>query len=63
MDQELLYVDDLKIGDTFTTATLTVSADDILRFASEFDPQPFHLDDAAARQTMFRLQRHPPSST
>ena len=53
MGQELLYFDDLKIGDTFTTYTLTLSSDDILRFASEFDPQPFHLDEAAARQTMF----------
>jgi acyl dehydratase len=53
MDQELLFFDDLRIGDTFESGTHELHAEDILRFAGEFDPQPFHLDDAAARQTMF----------
>ncbi|MEM5314639.1 MaoC family dehydratase [Paraburkholderia sp. JHI869] len=53
MSQETLYFDDLKVGDTFTTGTHEVSAADIKRFAAEFDPQPFHLDDDAARETMF----------
>lgn len=53
MGQELLYFDDLHVGDTFTSATQAVTVEDIKRFAAEFDPQPFHLDDAAARQTMF----------
>jgi acyl dehydratase len=53
MSQETLYFDDLKVGDTFTTGTQEVSAADIKRFAAEFDPQPFHLDDEAARDTIF----------
>ena len=53
MSQETLYFDDLKVGDTFTTGTYEVSAADIKRFAAEFDPQPFHLDDELARGTMF----------
>jgi acyl dehydratase len=53
MGQELLFFDDLAVGDTFTSATHTLTVDDIKRFAAEFDPQPFHLDEAAARQTMF----------
>jgi acyl dehydratase len=53
VSQETLYFDDLKVGDTFTTGTHEVSATDIKRFAAEFDPQPFHLDDEAARDTMF----------
>jgi len=53
MGQELLYFDDLRIGDRFHTGTHELKADDIKRFAGEFDPQPFHLDDAAARQTIF----------
>jgi acyl dehydratase len=53
MSQETLFFDDLKVGDTFTTGTYEVSAADIKRFAAEFDPQPFHLDDEAARDTMF----------
>lgn len=53
MGQELLYFDDLQVGDTFVSATQAVTVEDIQRFAAEFDPQPFHLDDVAARQTMF----------
>jgi len=53
MSQETLYLDDLKVGDTFTTGSYEVSAADIKRFAAEFDPQPFHLDDKAARDTLF----------
>ena len=53
MRSEPLYFDDLKLGDVFTTGTHELSADDIKRFAREFDPQPFHLDDEAARETMF----------
>lgn len=48
-----LYFDDLQVGDKFTTESHEVRADDIRRFAAEFDPQPFHLDDAAARGTLF----------
>jgi acyl dehydratase len=53
MSQETLFFDDLKVGDTFTTGTYELSAADIKRFAGEFDPQPFHLDDEAARDTLF----------
>jgi acyl dehydratase len=48
-----LYYDDLSVGQTFSTGTLRVSAEDITAFARQFDPQPFHLDDTAAKQTMF----------
>ena len=48
-----LTYDDLSVGQSFTTATLRVTAEDITAFARQFDPQPFHLDDAAARQTLF----------
>ncbi|WP_233800934.1 MaoC family dehydratase [Paraburkholderia sp. HP33-1] len=53
MSQETLYFDDLKVGDTSITGTYEVSAAAIRRFAGEFDPQPFHLDDEAARHSMF----------
>jgi acyl dehydratase len=49
----LLYFDDLRPGQRFVSGSLTVSDTDIVRFAHEFDPQPFHLDDAAARDTPF----------
>jgi acyl dehydratase len=52
-DRPLLYFDDLQPGQRFVTASRTVSEEDILRFAREFDPQPFHLDHDAARASLF----------
>ena len=46
------WFDDLKLGMRFKSGEVTVSKEDILRFASEFDPQPFHLDDEAAKDTI-----------
>ncbi|MBP0595004.1 MaoC family dehydratase [Paraburkholderia sp. LEh10] len=50
---ELLYLDDLAVGMQFQSPTFAVTEADIKRFASEFDQQPFHLDDAAAKTTFF----------
>jgi acyl dehydratase len=47
------YYEDLSVGDTFTTGTLTLSEDDIRRFAAQFDPQPFHLDRGQAGESIF----------
>jgi acyl dehydratase len=47
------WFDDLKVGMIFKSEAVTVSKEDILRFAREYDPQPFHLDDEAARKTVF----------
>ena len=47
------YFEDLKAGDRFNSGTYTVTEEQIVSFAREFDPQPFHLDAAVARQTMF----------
>ena len=49
----LHYFEDLVAGQKFGSPTLSVDADAITAFAAQFDPQPFHLDDAAARQTIF----------
>ena len=48
-----LYLEDLSVGQRFTTGTLTVTEAEIKEFAGRYDPQPFHLDDAAARRTLF----------
>ena len=50
---DVRYFEDLAVGQKFSSPTLAVSAAAITAFAAEFDPQPFHLDDAAARRTMF----------
>ena len=49
----LLYLEDFTPGWTFTTRSLTVTQDDIIAFATQFDPQPFHLDPEAATATFF----------
>ena len=48
-----LYLDDLKVGQRFASGTHLVDASEILAFARQFDPQPFHLDEDAARNTLF----------
>ena len=53
MRHDPLFLDDLQVGDTFVSATHQLTADDIKRFATEFDPQPFHLDEDAAAHTIF----------
>lgn len=50
----LLYLDDLTAGMTFQNGPISITADDIKAFAAQFDPQPFHLDDAAAEASFFR---------
>jgi acyl dehydratase len=47
------WFDDLKLGMRFKSGEVTVTREDIKRFASEFDPQPFHLDEASAEKTAF----------
>ena len=49
----LLYLEDLHVGLRFECGRHALDADQIKAFAREFDPQPFHLDDEAARGTFF----------
>src|SRR6478752_1509354 len=48
-----LYLDDLQVGQRFTSKTHVVDAAQIKAFARQFDPQPFHLDDDAAKDSLF----------
>jgi acyl dehydratase len=48
------YLEDFAEGQTFGSGTLRVDPERIKTFAAEFDPQPFHLDEIAARDTIFR---------
>ena len=47
-EQAYLYRDDLHIGQRFTSGTYVMEEEQIKESAAEFDPQPFHLDNAAA---------------
>lgn len=48
-----LYFDDLSVGQSFVSGTAVLDEAALKAFAAQYDPQPFHLDDAAARGTLF----------
>lgn len=48
------YLDDLRVGQRFTSGSLRVEEAEIKSFAARYDPQPFHLDEQAARDSIFR---------
>jgi len=48
-----LYFEDLNIGDTFKSGSLTLGLDDQIDFATQWDPQPMHTDADAAKAGMF----------
>jgi acyl dehydratase len=52
-DSDVLYLDDLQVGQRFVSGTHAIEGDQIKAFAREFDPQPFHLDEVAAKDTFF----------
>ena len=47
------YFEDYVVGQKFGSGTVTVTAERIKSFAREFDPQPFHTDEEAAKKTFF----------
>lgn len=51
---EQLYLDDLHVGQRFTSGNYVIEAARIKTFAAEFDPQPFHLEEAAAEASVFK---------
>ena len=53
-DDARLYLDDLQVGQRFTSGTYVIEEAQIKAFAAEFDPQPFHLDESAAQSTIFK---------
>ena len=56
MDQatgEKLYLEDFHVGQRFESGTRRLDAEEIKAFAGQFDPQPFHTDEEAARGTFF----------
>ena len=48
------YFEDFSVGQVFNTGRMKVDADQIKAFAKQFDPQPFHLDEEAAKNSVFR---------
>ncbi|MES2255933.1 MAG: MaoC family dehydratase [Pseudomonadota bacterium] len=50
---EQLYLEDVFVGQRFVTGTHTLTVDAIKAFARDYDPQPFHTDEEAAKDTFF----------
>src|SRR6266550_1670978 len=48
-----LFLEDLAVGQRFSSGSQTIDETQIKAFAAQFDPQPFHLDGQAAKATLF----------
>ncbi|MGF1526585.1 MAG: MaoC/PaaZ C-terminal domain-containing protein [Candidatus Competibacterales bacterium] len=53
-DKRYVYYDDVEVGTVVATGSLNVAREDMVAFARAYDPQPMHLDEAAARLTPFK---------
>jgi len=51
--KKTFYCDELHVGQRFTSGTYLIDEEQIKAFATQFDPQPFHLDAEAAKGTLF----------
>ncbi len=47
----MLYLEDLKVGDRFISREYEMTLEEIKQFAGQYDPQPFHLDEAEAEKS------------
>ncbi len=47
------YLEDLQVGETWTSEAETIQTEDVIDFGRKFDPQPFHTDPEAARASLF----------
>ena len=50
---QTMYLEDFAVGQTFASGKVTVDAESIKAFAAQYDPQPFHLDEAAGKASLF----------
>ncbi len=53
VNQDMLYFEDLQPGQRFLSPSHTLSEEEIIAFARQFDPQPFHTDPVAAQDSFF----------
>jgi len=47
------YFEELEVGETVDCGSIEVTEDEMLEFAERYDPQPFHIDPAAAKESMY----------
>jgi len=48
-----IYFEDFQVGQMYELGSYTVSEEQIISFATEFDPQPFHINAALAAETIY----------
>lgn len=53
MSQLKWYFEDFEVGKTINAGSRTVTEEEIVAFATQFDPQPFHVDQTAAAQSIY----------
>lgn len=53
MGDRVLYLDDFEPGQVIELGSRSVSKDEIIAYARQFDPQPFHVDEQAAAQSIY----------
>jgi acyl dehydratase len=53
MSQFKWYFEDFEVGKTIDVGSRTVTEEEIIAFATQFDPQPFHIDKPAAERSMY----------
>ena len=53
MKNDLYYAEDFKEGETFNLGIYNVTKEEIVDFAEKYDPFPFHVDEAKAKETIF----------
>ena len=51
------YFEDFEIGELRKVGSYRVTRDEIVEFAERFDPQPFHIDEAAAEASIFGVDK------
>src|ERR1700694_2277715 len=47
------YFEDFKVGEVIEVGNVTLTEEEIIKFASQFDPQPFHLSEEGAKNSIF----------
>jgi acyl dehydratase len=53
-DMHIRYFEDFHVGDVFDLGSIQVTEEEIITFAKQFDPQPFHIDPERAKDSIFR---------
>ena len=47
------YFDDFEVGERFEFGSVVIDYDEVIEFATKYDPQPFHIDPEAAKESVY----------